>query len=220
MLLSDLMLIHLTSYFAAVVFSFCFLSLTCCCPVLMQTHYNQFIWSSWAGVCFFPSSAYESSACCQMFIQTVPSLVLMCRAFPPLCEDVTALLVQIARVCRSQLAINSNTAVTGKQRVHVPRGSCMTYCVCMCMCMCESKKEQEPGVCLIRGSCMTCVYAWERSGGGGGDQGFLHDLVCVHVYERERESKSWVWVWSGVPAWPCMWERELGAFEQGLCVYG
>ena len=155
-------------------FSFCFLSLTCCCPVLMQTHYNQFIWSSWAGVCFFPSPAYESSACCQMFIQTVPSLVLMCRAFPPLCEDVTALLVQIARVCRSQLAINSNTAVTGKQRVHVPRGSCMTVCVCVCVCVCAC-------VCVRERARARCVC----------DQGFLHDLVCVCVYMcmREREQE-------------------------------
>ncbi|KAK7483426.1 hypothetical protein BaRGS_00025366 [Batillaria attramentaria] len=64
------------------------------------------------NVMFTLLTAYESSACCQLFVETVPSLLLMCRAFPPLCEDATSLLTQIARVCRSQLAIHSNTATT------------------------------------------------------------------------------------------------------------
>ena len=158
-----------------------------------------------------------------MFIQTVPSLVLMCRAFPPLCEDVTALLVQIARVCRSQLAINSNTAVTGKQRVHVPGGSCMTYCVCVCVHVYVWEQERARARCVFdQGFLHDLVYAWE-SWGGGGDQGFLHDLVyaweswgggggvirgsCMTWCMRERAGGG---VWSGVPAWPGVCVRELG----------
>ncbi|XP_076453054.1 integrator complex subunit 2-like [Babylonia areolata] len=64
------------------------------------------------NILFTLLSAYESSVWCEVFLKTVPWLVLMCRAFPPLCEDVTSLLVQVARVCRSQLAVDDNTAVT------------------------------------------------------------------------------------------------------------
>ncbi|GAB6030189.1 Integrator complex subunit 2 [Chamberlinius hualienensis] len=36
------------------------------------------------------------------FIPTVPALVHICKAFPPLCEDVTSLLIQIGRICISE----------------------------------------------------------------------------------------------------------------------
>ncbi|KAK7087171.1 integrator complex subunit 2-like [Littorina saxatilis] len=72
------------------------------------------------NVMFTVLSTYESHVWCKMFVHTVPSILLMCRAFPPLCEDVTALLIQIARVCRSQLAVSSNTAVTDPIKMDGP----------------------------------------------------------------------------------------------------
>ncbi|KAL8620230.1 hypothetical protein ACOMHN_064989 [Nucella lapillus] len=64
------------------------------------------------NILFTLLSAYENSVWCEVFVQTVPWLVLICRAFPPLCDDVTSLLIQLARVCRSCLAISDNTTIT------------------------------------------------------------------------------------------------------------
>lgn len=44
----------------------------------------------------------------EFFRQTLPYLVKICQAFPPLCEDVTSLLIQIGRVCLSHLTCTSN----------------------------------------------------------------------------------------------------------------
>ena len=178
---------------------------------------HQNVWSSWHDqkpTCLSP--AYESRVCCQMFIQTVPSLVLMCRAFPPLCEDVTSLLVQIARICRSQLAICSNTAVTGKEHVCVSGNVCVC---CVCVCVQEwraggAERHRDRGWCLNSGlyeqqiclleqlgmsvSVSTC-RAWCDS------MQENHMLVVLEfgqvmwgwgdecVYVRES---SWVYVWS------------------------
>lgn len=37
-----------------------------------------------------------------LFLPALPALVRMCRAFPPLAEDVAVLLLQLGRVCLSQ----------------------------------------------------------------------------------------------------------------------
>uniref|UniRef100_T1IXD4 Uncharacterized protein n=1 Tax=Strigamia maritima TaxID=126957 RepID=T1IXD4_STRMM len=52
----------------------------------------------------------------QFFYQTLPALVRLARAFPPLCEDITTLFVQLGRVCVSQYTIcgNLSPAYTGK----------------------------------------------------------------------------------------------------------
>ncbi|KAK3084417.1 hypothetical protein FSP39_013249 [Pinctada imbricata] len=42
------------------------------------------------------------------FMETIPCLVRVCQAFPPLCEDVTSLLHQVGRVCTSHVAESSN----------------------------------------------------------------------------------------------------------------
>nr|KAI8738299.1 integrator complex subunit 2 [Biomphalaria glabrata] len=44
------------------------------------------------------------------FRQTVPSLVAICEAFPPLCDDVTSLLSQLGRVCYSQMTVAGNSS--------------------------------------------------------------------------------------------------------------
>ncbi|XP_064613118.1 LOW QUALITY PROTEIN: integrator complex subunit 2-like [Liolophura sinensis] len=48
----------------------------------------------------------------RFFVDTVPCLWRMCQAFPPLCEDVTLLLTQLARICLSELSANSNVTQT------------------------------------------------------------------------------------------------------------
>ncbi|XP_038059605.1 integrator complex subunit 2-like [Patiria miniata] len=45
-----------------------------------------------------------SESLCQFFLPTLPSLVRICQAFPPMYEDVTSLLTQIGRMCVSRLA--------------------------------------------------------------------------------------------------------------------
>ncbi|CAG2226172.1 INTS2 [Mytilus edulis] len=48
----------------------------------------------------------------EFFLETVPYLVKVCQAFPPLFEDVNSLLLQLGRVCVSQLSCNSNIIAT------------------------------------------------------------------------------------------------------------
>ncbi|XP_060560461.1 integrator complex subunit 2-like [Ruditapes philippinarum] len=48
----------------------------------------------------------------EFFSETLPYLVKICQAFPPLCEDVTSLLIQIGRVCLSHLTASSNVPET------------------------------------------------------------------------------------------------------------
>lgn len=48
----------------------------------------------------------------EFFMETLPYLVRICQAFPPLCEDVTSLLIQIGRVCLSHLTSTSNIPQT------------------------------------------------------------------------------------------------------------
>ncbi|PVD31271.1 hypothetical protein C0Q70_06683 [Pomacea canaliculata] len=72
------------------------------------------------NVMFTLLTAYESTTVCQMFAKTVPSLLTLCKVFPPLCNDVTSLLMQVARICRSQLAITSHPGVTDTHREEAP----------------------------------------------------------------------------------------------------
>ena len=44
----------------------------------------------------------------EFFLETVPYLVKVCQAFPPMFEDVTSLLLQLGRVCVSHLSCDSN----------------------------------------------------------------------------------------------------------------
>jgi len=48
----------------------------------------------------------------EFFVQTIPFLVQVCQAFPPLCEDATTLLGQVGRVCISNLTATSNVLNT------------------------------------------------------------------------------------------------------------
>ncbi|GFR61653.1 integrator complex subunit 2 [Elysia marginata] len=63
-------------------------------------------------VMFTLMSVLEKSNWVAFFQQTIPSLVLICEAFPPLCEDATALLTQIGRVCHAQLTVAGNASTT------------------------------------------------------------------------------------------------------------
>ena len=38
------------------------------------------------------------------FLATLPAVARIARAFPPLCDDIVGLLLQVGQVCRSQLA--------------------------------------------------------------------------------------------------------------------
>ncbi|XP_060079254.1 integrator complex subunit 2-like [Ylistrum balloti] len=44
----------------------------------------------------------------KFLVETVPCLVRVCQAFPPLCEDATTLLGQVGRICISHLTSSSN----------------------------------------------------------------------------------------------------------------
>ena len=63
--------------------------------------------------------------------------------------------------------------------------------VCVCVHVYVWEQERARARCVFDQGFLhdlrVCVR--EIGGGGGGDQGFLHDLVCVHVYEREREQE-------------------------------
>lgn len=48
----------------------------------------------------------------RLFLPALPSLVRMCKAFPPLCEDVALLLLQLGRVCMSRIAALSSIPPT------------------------------------------------------------------------------------------------------------
>ena len=59
-------------------------------------------------------SVLESRHRVEFFSETLPPLVNICKAFPPLCEDVTSLLIQIGRVCVAHLSATSNLPHSGK----------------------------------------------------------------------------------------------------------
>ncbi|XP_077996243.1 integrator complex subunit 2-like [Glandiceps talaboti] len=44
----------------------------------------------------------------QFFLPTLPALVRICRAFPPLYDDITSMLQQIGRICNSHLSVVTN----------------------------------------------------------------------------------------------------------------
>lgn len=43
----------------------------------------------------------------ELFFPTLPALVRICEAFPPLVEDIVSLLMQLGRVCVSEASLNS-----------------------------------------------------------------------------------------------------------------
>ena len=47
----------------------------------------------------------------EFYLHTLPSLVRMCKAFPPLCEDTVNLLMHLGRICRANLATSSVTMI-------------------------------------------------------------------------------------------------------------
>lgn len=67
-------------------------------------------------VMFTLLSVLEKNEWVAFFQQTVPSLLPICEAFPPLCDDVTALLTQLGRVCYSQMTVTGNTSTLCSQR--------------------------------------------------------------------------------------------------------
>ena len=62
----------------------------------------------------FLLSVLEKSEWIAFFHQTVPSLLPICEAFPPLCDEATALLVQVGRVCYTHMTVSGNPAKTSK----------------------------------------------------------------------------------------------------------
>ncbi|XP_052246674.1 integrator complex subunit 2-like isoform X3 [Dreissena polymorpha] len=60
------------------------------------------------NVMFAMITVLETKQRVEFFCDTLPSLAQVCRAFPPLCEDVTSLLLQIGRVCVSHITGRSN----------------------------------------------------------------------------------------------------------------
>ncbi|XP_067686242.1 integrator complex subunit 2-like isoform X2 [Haliotis asinina] len=62
------------------------------------------------NVMFTMLTVLESEMRVLFFQETVPCLFNICKAFPPLCDDVTSLLTQIGRVCFSHLT-TTNTVV-------------------------------------------------------------------------------------------------------------
>lgn len=64
------------------------------------------------NVMFTLSSALATEERVEYLIRTVPSLVRVCQAFPPLCEDVTSLLTQVGRICIASLSSTSNIVQT------------------------------------------------------------------------------------------------------------
>ncbi|CAI9724064.1 integrator complex subunit 2-like [Octopus vulgaris] len=64
------------------------------------------------NIMFTVLGAFSAHERAEFLIKTVPSLLLICQAFPPLCEDVTSLLMQIGRVCIATLSSTSNVMQT------------------------------------------------------------------------------------------------------------
>ncbi|GAB1607223.1 integrator complex subunit 2-like [Argonauta hians] len=60
------------------------------------------------NIMFTVLGALSAEERAEFLIKTVPSLVLICQAFPPLCEDVNSLLMQIGRVSMATLSSTSN----------------------------------------------------------------------------------------------------------------
>ena len=65
--------------------------------------------------------AYESGVMPAAFQDILPCLELMCEAFPPLCEDVTCLLLQLGRVCRTNVAVTGCPILSGEWDANSPR---------------------------------------------------------------------------------------------------
>ncbi|XP_005110013.1 integrator complex subunit 2 [Aplysia californica] len=61
-------------------------------------------------------SVLEKSEWVSFFRQTVPSLLPICEAFPPLCDESTSLLSQIGRVCYAHMTVVGNAAKTNSSR--------------------------------------------------------------------------------------------------------
>ncbi|WAR02639.1 INT2-like protein, partial [Mya arenaria] len=61
------------------------------------------------NVMFAMIGVLEAGNRMEFFSETLPCMVRVCGAFPPLCEDVTSLLIQSGRVCLSHLTASSNT---------------------------------------------------------------------------------------------------------------
>ncbi|XP_046325730.2 integrator complex subunit 2-like isoform X2 [Haliotis rufescens] len=66
------------------------------------------------NVMFTMLTVLESEMRVLFFQETVPCLFNICKAFPPLCDDVTSLLTQIGRVCFSQLTTTNSEVASGK----------------------------------------------------------------------------------------------------------
>ncbi|XP_015906555.1 integrator complex subunit 2 isoform X2 [Parasteatoda tepidariorum] len=64
------------------------------------------------NVCYTLLGVLPSSQHRKLFLPTLPALVRMCEAFPPLCEDVAFLLCQLARVCLSRTCATSSVPPT------------------------------------------------------------------------------------------------------------
>ncbi|KAL4223618.1 Integrator complex subunit 2 [Mactra antiquata] len=64
------------------------------------------------NVMFAMIGVLDSKKRSEFFLETLPYLVKICKAFPPLCEDVTSLLIQIGRVCVSHMTSTSNVPQT------------------------------------------------------------------------------------------------------------
>lgn len=58
-------------------------------------------------ICFY-FSVLEKEERADFFLETIPFLVKVCQAFPPLCEDSASLLSQVGRVCFSDLTASGN----------------------------------------------------------------------------------------------------------------
>lgn len=64
------------------------------------------------NIMFTLSSALATEDRVEYLVRTVPSLVRICQAFPPLCEDATGLLTQVGRICVASLGSTSNVLQT------------------------------------------------------------------------------------------------------------
>ncbi|CAG5122619.1 unnamed protein product [Candidula unifasciata] len=71
-------------------------------------------------VMFTLLSVLEKSEWVAFFQQTVPCLLPISQAFPPLCDDAAVLLMQLGRVCYSQITVAGNASKTDKDKSLAP----------------------------------------------------------------------------------------------------
>ena len=50
----------------------------------------------------------------EFFMATLPALTRIARAFPPLCDDIVALLVQVGQICQAQLSCFTHEGAAGR----------------------------------------------------------------------------------------------------------